>query len=103
MATRASTYGRSKEHHVAVGLAFLSAFKTGDIDACVEMLHPDVEWHPSPKLLDSDMLRGRDEVRNELDTLHDRYANEIDVIPEDGRQQGDHVLLVALFKGTSTF
>ena len=94
--------GRSTEHHVVVGLGFLSSLKSGDIDACVDMLHPGVEWHPSPKLVVSEVLRGRDEVRHQIEALYERFGD-LEIVPEDGRQVGDHVLLVALFKGRNRF
>jgi ketosteroid isomerase-like protein len=101
MATRSQTQGRSKEHHLAIGLKFLSSFKAGDIDACVEMLHPEIEWHPSPAMRDSEALTGHADVRSHLLTLYERFAHKIDVIPEDGRQTGDHVLLIAMLKGVN--
>lgn len=103
MAPRAASQARSKEHHVAVGLGFWSAFKNGDIDTCVETLHPDVEWHPTPKLDELDVVRGRDDVRNALRMLHDRFADDLDVLPEDGRQVGDHVLMVTMLQGRNQF
>jgi len=86
---------------VAVGLRFLSAFKTGELGECVEMLHPEVEWHPTPALRDGEILRGHDQVRQHLQTLYDRFATKLNVIPEDGRQMGDHVLLISLVKGVN--
>jgi ketosteroid isomerase-like protein len=103
MNPRASTAARSKEHHVAVGLGFWSAFKNGDIDACVETLHPEVEWHPSPRLDDTEMVRGRYAVEAVLQSLHDRFADHLEVLPEDGRQVGDHVLMVTMLKGRNPF
>jgi ketosteroid isomerase-like protein len=103
MTARAATPARSKEHHVAVGLGFWSAFKNGDLDACVETLHANVEWHPTPKLEALDAARGREDVRNVLQTLHDRFAEGIEVLPEDGRQVGDHVLMVTLLQGRNQF
>jgi ketosteroid isomerase-like protein len=103
MTTRAGSQTRSKEHHVAVGLGFWSAFKNGDIDACVDLIHPDATWHPSPKLDDSDAVRGREDVRIVLEALHDRFADSIDVLPEDGRQVGDHVLMVTMIQGRNQF
>jgi ketosteroid isomerase-like protein len=94
---------RSSEHHVAVGLAFWSAFKGGDIDGCMEMLHPDVEWHPTPRLDDLDAIRGQDDVRTALEVLYDRFATDIEVLPEDGRQVGDHVLMVTQLRGRNQF
>lgn len=103
MASRASTRGRSKEHHVTVGLGFLSALKRGELDACVELLHPEIEWHPSPRLLDAEVVRGHDDVRQHIQTLHEQFGESLDVIPEDGRQIGDHVLLITMFKGSNKF
>lgn len=103
MAPRTATPTRSKEHHVSVGLGFWSSFKNGDIDRCVELLHPDVEWHPSPRLDEIDVIRGQDDVRQALQVLHDRFAEGLDVLPEDGRQVGDHVLMVTLLTGHNQF
>ena len=103
MATRSATKSTSKEHHVAVGLGFWSAFKNGDIDSCVEMLHPDVEWHPTPQLEEIDVVRGRDGARHALQSLHDRFADPLEVLPEDGRQIGDHVLMITMLAGRNQF
>jgi ketosteroid isomerase-like protein len=103
MNTRAATPARSKEHHVAVGLGFWSAFKNGNIDACVELLHPEVEWHPSPRLDELDTVRGREDARITLEVLHDRFLDDLEVLPEDGRQVGDHVLMVTMLRGRNQF
>lgn len=103
MTPRTASQSRSKEHHVSVGLGFWSSFKTGDLDACVELLHPDVEWHPTPRLDEIDAIRGRDDVRQMLETLHDRFSDELEVLPEDGRQVGDHVLMVTVLSGRNQF
>lgn len=88
---------------MAVGLGFWSAFKQGDMDSCIELLHPDVEWHPSPRLDELDVVRGRDDVRSTLQVLHDRFADDLEVLPEDGRQVGDHVLMVTMLRGCNQF
>jgi ketosteroid isomerase-like protein len=103
MSPRTETVGRSKEHHVAVGLGFWSAFKSGHIEECVELLHPAVEWHPSPRLEEIDVVRGRDDVRITLVALHDRFAEDLEGLPEDGRQIGDHVLMVTMLRGSNAF
>jgi ketosteroid isomerase-like protein len=103
MTAPSQTRARSKEHHVAVGLGFWSAFKNADIDACVELLHPDLEWHPSPRLEEIDVVRGRDDVRQTLQVIHDRFFDDLEVLPEDGRQVGDHVLMITMVKGRNQF
>jgi ketosteroid isomerase-like protein len=103
MTPRTASQARSKSHHVAVGLGFWVAFKKGDLEACVEALHPDVEWHPTPRLAESEVVRGREDVCNVLQVMHDRFSNDLDVIPEDGRQVGDHVLMVTMLSGRNQF
>jgi ketosteroid isomerase-like protein len=103
MSARTASQARSKEHHVAVGLSFWSAFNRGDLDACSDLLHPDVVWYPNPKLDDLDAVRGHEDVRLVVTELHDRYADGIEVLPEDGRQIGDHVLMVTVLRGRNSF
>jgi ketosteroid isomerase-like protein len=69
----------------------------------VELLHPEVEWHPTPRLEDLDVARGREAVRAVLQVLHERFTDDLEVLPEDGRQVGDHVLMVTLLRGRSVF
>jgi ketosteroid isomerase-like protein len=103
MHARTETPSRSKEHHVAVGLGFWSAFKNGDLDSGIELLHPSVEWHPTPKQEDIDRVRGRDDVRQVIQALYERFQDGIEVLPEDGRQVGDHVLMVTMLQGRNQF
>lgn len=98
-----STPPRSKEHHVAVGLGFWASFKNGDIDACAEMLHPDVEWYPNPRLQAHEAVRGRERVRDMIKALHARWGDSLDVLPEDGRQIENHVLMVTVLSGENEF
>jgi ketosteroid isomerase-like protein len=102
MEIRSASRGHSKEYQVAVGLNFLQAFKAGDMDACLEILHPAVTWYPNPKLLETEVMRGREQVRHFLESLHGRFS-ELAVEPEDGRQQGHFVLLIAVFTGSNPF
>jgi ketosteroid isomerase-like protein len=67
------------------------------------MLHPDVEWHPTPQLLLSETLRGRARVRHFLEALHDRFDGGPEVTPDDGRQIGEHMLLISVLKGKNAF
>ena len=94
--------GRSSQYHVVDGLSFLDAFKRGDLDACSEYLHPEVEWHPTPQMVDHEAVKGRDAVRYTLEAIRDRYETLV-VEPEDGRQVGDFMLLIAVLRGTNAF
>jgi ketosteroid isomerase-like protein len=62
-----------------------------------------VEWHPSPTLDEADAVRGRDDARITLQVLHDRFLDDLEVLPEDGRQVGDHVLMVTMLRGRNQF
>lgn len=101
-AIRPPTGGRSSQYHVVGGLSFLEAFKAGDIDACAEYLHPEVEWHPTPTMVDHEAIKGRHAVRYTLEAVRDRYQ-QLELEPEDGRQVGQHMLLIALLRGANAF
>ncbi|MEA2494017.1 MAG: SnoaL-like domain [Thermoleophilaceae bacterium] len=103
MALRTASQTRSREHHVGVGLRFWSSFKNGDIDGCIDLLHPDVEWHPTPRLDELDVVRGHEDVRNNLLVMHERFGDNLAVLPEDGRQVGDHVLIITVLSGHNQF
>jgi ketosteroid isomerase-like protein len=87
---------------VVGGLNFLQAFGRGELDECAKFLHPEVTWHPTPKMVDHEMIRGRDAVKYALEAIRDRYS-ELEVEPEDGRQVGDHMLLITVFRGKNAF
>lgn len=91
----------SSQHHVTIGLRFVEAFNRGDIDACIELLHPDVEWYASNRYLESETHRGRGDVKLYLESLHD-HLDEPRMEPEDGFQIGDHVMLINRLRGKGT-
>ncbi len=73
------------------------------MDGCMDHLHPDIEWHPTPRLDELDVIRGREDVQKTIQMLYDRFAEGLEVLPEDGRQVGDHVLMVTMIVGTNQF
>jgi ketosteroid isomerase-like protein len=91
----------SSQHFVTVGLRFLEAFNRGDISACVDMLHPDVEWYTSNRFLESESHVGRDDVKLYLESLHN-HLDQPRLEPEDGYQIGDHVMLINRLRGKGT-
>jgi ketosteroid isomerase-like protein len=91
----------SSQHFVTVGLRFVEAFNRGDIDACLDLLHPDVEWYTTNQFLESDSHRGHRDVRMYLESLHG-HLNDPHMEPEDGFQIGDHVMLINRLRGTGT-
>jgi uncharacterized protein len=72
--------------------AAYAAYSRGDVDAVLDLMHPDVEWHPPPTSVDPQPLRGRDAVREYLapDFFEDQTAEPVDVIEE-----GDRIMVVA--------
>jgi ketosteroid isomerase-like protein len=91
----------SSQHFVTVGLRFLEAFNRGDISACVDMLHPEVEWYTSNRFLESESHVGRDDVKLYLESLHN-HLDQPRLEPEDGYQIGDHVMLINRLRGKGT-
>lgn len=91
----------SSQHFVTVGLRFVEAFNRGDIDACVELLDPDIQWYSSNQFLDSETHSGREDVRLYLQSLYD-HVDEPRMEPEDGFQIGDHVMLINRLRGKGT-
>jgi|SRR5436305_8879213 len=91
----------SSQHFVTVGLRFAEAFNRADIEACVEMLHPEIEWYTSNQFLESDSHIGREDVRLYLESLHD-HLDDARMEPEDGFQIGDHVMLINRIRGKGT-
>jgi len=91
----------SSQHFVTVGLRFVEAFNQGNIDACADMLHPEVEWYSSNRYSDSETHIGPNDVRLYLQNLHD-HLDEARMEPEDGFQIGSHVMLINRLRGKGT-
>jgi ketosteroid isomerase-like protein len=91
----------SSQHFVTVGLRFVEAFNRGDMEACIEMLHPEVEWYSSNRFLESESHMGRDDVRLYLESIHG-HLDAPHMEPEDGYQIGDHVMLINRLRGKGT-
>lgn len=88
----------SSQHFVTVGLRFVEAFNQNDIDACVGMLDPEIEWHTSNRFLDVETHTGREDVRIYLQSLHD-HLDDARMEPEDGYQVGERVMLINRLRG----
>jgi ketosteroid isomerase-like protein len=69
-----------------------AAYSRGEVDAVLDLMHPDVEWHPPPTSVDPHPLQGREAVRDYLapDFFEDQTAEPIEVIEE-----GDRIMVVA--------
>jgi ketosteroid isomerase-like protein len=64
-----------------------AAFSRGDVDAVLEWMDPDVEWHPPPTSLEPEALHGRDAVRAYLvpNFFETQRAEPIEVTVEGNR------------------
>jgi ketosteroid isomerase-like protein len=80
----------SSAGYVTAVLQFLQAFNRGDLDACEQLLDPDVEWHAAASHC------GRADVREMLETLSERFSR-VQARPEDFREASGHVLMVLCF------
>jgi ketosteroid isomerase-like protein len=91
----------SSQHFVTVGLRFVEAFNRGDIAACVEMCHPDIEWYASNRYSDAESHIGVSDVKLYLESLHG-HLDDPRMEPEDGYQIGNHVMLINRLRGKGT-
>lgn len=80
----------SSAAYVTAVLHFLQAFNRDDLDACEQLLDPQVEWHSAVS------YKGREEVRTMLRTFRDPFENP-QARPDDFREAGGHVLMVVCF------
>ncbi|MGH2956384.1 MAG: nuclear transport factor 2 family protein [Solirubrobacterales bacterium] len=81
------------EENVEVVRRNLEAFNSGDYQACLETIDPDVEWHPPPDIPNAEVARGRKElIANFQDWLGawDEYRS----VPEEIREGRDNTVLV---------
>ena len=91
----------SSQHFVTVGLRFVEAFNRGDIETCVAMCHPDIEWYASHRYSDTESHIGLGDVKLYLQSLYD-HLDQPRMEPEDGFQIGDHVMLINRLRGKGT-
>jgi ketosteroid isomerase-like protein len=64
-----------------------AAFSRGDIDAVLDLLHPDVEWIPPSDSTEPEPLRGREAVREYLapNIFEEQRGEPVEVIEEGNR------------------
>jgi ketosteroid isomerase-like protein len=91
----------SSQHFVTVGLRFVEAFNRGDLRACVDLCHPDIEWYASNRYSDSESHIGHNDVKLYLESLYG-HLDDPRMEPEDGFQIGNHVMLINRLRGKGT-
>jgi ketosteroid isomerase-like protein len=75
-----------------------AAWNAGDIDAALELMHPDVEWHTAGLMPDvDDVYRGREGVRRFWADFRAPWEW-IELEPHGLTEVGDHVVGAMLFR-----
>jgi ketosteroid isomerase-like protein len=82
-----------REDEIDAVRASYDALNHGDIDATVDALAPDVEWHESPALPDAGVYRGREAVRAFLEHFLESWQEFHQEI-EEVIVEGDRVALM---------
>jgi ketosteroid isomerase-like protein len=79
------------EVHDLIRAAY-AAYNRGEVEAVLDLLHPDVEWIPPPSSIDPHPRRGRDAVRQYLapNFFESQKAEPIEILEE-----GDRILVIA--------
>ncbi len=79
-------------------------FNRGDMEALLELFHPDVELDWSRRLLDPVVIRGYEEMRRFFDEVSEVFGQIRFEEPMEEIDFGDHVLMVshARFKGRAS-
>jgi ketosteroid isomerase-like protein len=92
----------SSAQYVTAVLRFLDAYNRGDLDACLDACHSEIEWHMSPQLIEQGLYRGRPDVRQLLETLRTRWEDP-KVHAEDFLEVGGNVMVICRFYGRGSF
>jgi ketosteroid isomerase-like protein len=98
-----SGYGSAMTSEPDVVRASYEAVGRGDVDAAMEALAPDAEWHESGVLPEPDVHRGRDSIAAFLrDFLAqwERFDQEIVEVVEAGDKVGVFIHLTATGRGS---
>jgi uncharacterized protein len=74
------------------------AFARRDLDAAIELMHPEIEAHDPPEVPDATIYRGRDAVRRDWEQTSELFEDfSIDV--EKSFDRGDEVVVFLRYRG----
>jgi ketosteroid isomerase-like protein len=76
----------------------IEAFNRGDVEAVLEGLDPEIEWHVPPVLPDQAVYRGHEGVRELFRSLEDSFS-EVQLMVEEIVDAGDQVMMLAAVRG----
>src|SRR5687768_9826633 len=74
------------------------AFARGDLDAALELMHPEIEAHDPPEVPDATIYRGREAVRRDWEQTSDMFED-ISIDVEEIFDRGDEVVVLLRFRG----
>ena len=80
----------SSAAYVTAVLRLLQAFNRNDLDACEQLLDPQIEWQSAAA------YKGREQVRGMLEAYSERFSSP-QARPDDFREAGGHVLMIICF------
>jgi ketosteroid isomerase-like protein len=86
------------EGNIDVARAGYEAFGRGDLDAALELMHPDIEAHDPPEVPDAAIYRGREAVRRDwaqTAELFDDFSIEV----EKYFDAGDELVVYLQYRG----
>jgi ketosteroid isomerase-like protein len=79
-----------------------AAFAHGDLDAVLENMHDEIEWHQAQGLAHGGVYRGLDEVRRNVFHPLDRdWWDEFVVTPEQYLDAGSDVVVLGRYTGVA--
>jgi ketosteroid isomerase-like protein len=90
--------------NIEVVRAVVAAFNRGDIDAALDMCTPDIEFDWSRRMLDGEVMNGREEVVRFMQGALEIF-DEIHIPSEELTDLGDDLVLLygtARFKGRAS-
>jgi ketosteroid isomerase-like protein len=82
-------------------LDLYEAFVRGDLDAVVEFLDPDVEWHNPDYAVEPGLRKGPEQFRAALQLLHESFDYEAFEV-EEVTEVGDHLFAVIRARASGT-
>jgi ketosteroid isomerase-like protein len=74
------------------------AWNRGDVDAVLELVHPDIEWRPGADAPEAGEYRGRDGFRGFLESWLESFED-LRIVPEELLVKGDCLVTMVRQRG----
>jgi ketosteroid isomerase-like protein len=86
------------QENVELARRTYEAFNRRDLDAVLNVFHPEVEIHDEPEIPDAAVHRGHEAVRRDWQRTFD-FLDEFSIEIEDYRDLGDELLVFIRYRG----